>query len=76
MALLASALPWQPGFNGERLPFFFKCFLTLSKTSVHGGGDNFVLFVGRYVTIDDAILGLDYTKHTMGQNQTWVCTTH
>lgn len=65
MALLASALPWQPGFHGERLPFF-KCFLALSKTSVHGGGDNFVLFVARYVIMDDPTLSLNYTKHTKG----------
>lgn len=64
MALLASALPWQPGFNGERLPFFFKCFLALSKTSVHSGGDNFVLFVACYVIIDDLTLSLNYTKGT------------
>lgn len=24
--VFASALPWQPGFACERLPFFFKCF--------------------------------------------------
>lgn len=65
MALLASALPWQPGFNGERFPFF-KCFLALSKTSVHGGGDGILFFVVRYVIMDDSLNDTKGTQSNMG----------
>lgn len=42
----ASALPWQPGFAGERLPFFFKRFFALtSKETVHTDAADCILFV-------------------------------
>lgn len=65
MALLASALPWQPGFNGERLPFFFKRFFVLSKTT--GRGDNCILAVASYIVINvptTRLESLNYTRRT------------
>lgn len=50
--VFASALPWQPGFARECLPFFFKRFFSVgSKKTVHTGAANCILFVVCYVII-------------------------
>lgn len=44
--VFASALPWQQGFAGESLPFFSKCFFSLtSRKTVHTNAANCILSV-------------------------------